>query len=89
MIGSFSGSLLIDLVGDWFSDCFVVVVGDDICIILVGIDEVIGDVIGMLVVRCEECDAIDFDFVLHVSHFMVVLWHRRWGVGCALLSAAV
>jgi GNAT superfamily N-acetyltransferase len=58
-------------------------------ILLVAVDELTTDLIGLLVARPDEIGAIDLTPVLHISHLIVSAKQRRRGVGRALLAAAV
>jgi GNAT superfamily N-acetyltransferase len=87
--GAFTGGSLVDPATDRLTERFEQIIAEGTRTILVGIDDVTGEAIGVLVARREERDAIDPDPVLHISHLMVVPRHRRRGVGRALLSAAV
>ena len=57
--------------------------------LLVAVEELTGEVVGLLIARRDEIGAIDLTPVLHITHLMVMPDHRRRGVGRSLLSAAV
>jgi ribosomal protein S18 acetylase RimI-like enzyme len=58
-------------------------------ILLIGVDETTGAIVGLLAARHDEVGAIDLTPVLHITHLMVAPGHRRRGVGRSLLAAAV
>jgi len=85
--GLFSGKPLHDPTGAQLAEWFAEILDSDRCL-LIATDEA-GSVAGLLVARPDAVGAIDLTPVLHVTHLMVDLEHRRRGIGRALLAAAV
>jgi GNAT superfamily N-acetyltransferase len=57
--------------------------------LLVAVDDLSGQIVGLLVAKVDEIGAIEVVHALHVTHLMVTPRVRRRGVGRALLAAAV
>lgn len=87
--GTFSGRALLDSSGEHLAARFEEILVDGKRTMLVAVDEVSGDVVGLLVARRDEIGAIDLSPVLHITHLLVTPRHRRRGVGRTLLTAAV
>jgi GNAT superfamily N-acetyltransferase len=57
--------------------------------LLVAVDDLSGEIVGVLVAKPDELGGVDLTPVLHVTHLLVSPRHRRRGVGRSLLAAAV
>lgn len=62
---------------------------DDLRTVIVAVDDVTGELVGLLMARPDEVGGIDLAPVLHVTHLVVAPGQRRRGIGRALLAESV
>jgi GNAT superfamily N-acetyltransferase len=87
--GQFSGRAMLDDGVEHLHQRFTEILTEDNRTLLVAVDDVSGDLAGLLVARPDEIGAIDLTPVLHISHLLVAPKSRRRGVGRTLLAALV
>jgi N-acetylglutamate synthase-like GNAT family acetyltransferase len=87
--GVFSGRAMLDQSVGHLSARLSEIIQERSRSLLVATDDASGDLVGLLVAKCDEIGAIDLTPVLHVTHLLVAPGHRRRGVGRTLLTAAV
>jgi ribosomal protein S18 acetylase RimI-like enzyme len=74
---------------DQLTHRFAELATDDQRTLLVAVDEVSSEIIGLLVARPDEIGGIELAPVLHVTHLIVAPGQRRRGIGRALLAESV
>lgn len=87
--GVFSVRPLLDPDGRHLKQRLGEILEEGVRTMLVAVDDISGDNVGLLVAKLDELGAIDLTPTLHVTHLLVTPKQRRRGVGRALLAASV
>jgi ribosomal protein S18 acetylase RimI-like enzyme len=87
--GIFSGRGLVDADAAHLAGRLGQILEEQVRTLLVAIDDMGSELVGLLVSRMDEIGAIDLTPALHVTHLLVAPKHRRRGIGRTLLAAAV
>lgn len=87
--GTFSGRGVLDDSAEHLAARFAAILASGERTVLVAVDGITDELVGLLAARTDEIGAIDLTPVLHITHLIVAVKQRRRGVGRALLAAAV